>query len=898
VLRGRHSECETLDRLLRAVRSGESRVLVVRGESGVGKTALLAYAIESASDFRVVRAIGVESEMELAFAALHQLCAPMLDRLERLPGPQRDALGTAFGLRAGNAPDRFLVGLAVLSLLSGVAEEQPLMCSVDDAQWLDRASAQALTFVARRLLAESVAVVFATRAPSEEFKGLPELVVEGLGGGDARALLDSVLAGPLDDEVRERIVAETRGNPLALLELPRGLTSAELAGGFGLPDALPLSGRIEESFRRRLVGFPPETRRLLLVAAAEPVGEPVLMWRAAERLGLGIDAAAPATAAGLCEFGARVRFRHPLVRSAVKRAASPDERRRVHAALAAATDPAVDPDRRAWHRAEATPGPDEDVADELERSAGRAQARGGLGGAGAFFARGYELTLEPAQRAERALAAAHAKYEAGAPEAAVELLSAAEAGPLDELQRARLERLRARTAFITRRGSEAPLLLLGAAKRLEALDVGAARETHLEALWAAILAGRLGTGRGILEAADAARAAPAAPQPTRAIDLLLDGLATRFTEGYAAGVPALRRALSAFRGEREIRWLGVAARVAVDLWDDETWHALASRQVQLARDAGALSVLPMALNILVSSHMHAGEFSSAEALLEESDAITDATGSPRLVYGALTLPPWRGDEAQMSELVEVSLPGAVARGEGRAITGIEYASAVLHNGLGRYEDALTAARRAWEHDDLSFGPIVLPELIEAAARSGEYALAVDAVERLCEQTRLTATEWALGSEACSRALVSEGDAADDLYREAIERLGGCRGVVYLARAHLVYGEWLRRERRRLDARGQLRTAYDMFASMGAGGFAARAERELLATGETARRRTVERRDELTAQEAQIARLARDGLSNPEIGTRLFLSPRTIEYHLHKVFAKLDITSRNQLARAL
>ena len=898
MLRGRSAECAELDRLLEAVHSGQSAVLVLRGEAGIGKTALLSYAAERAEGCRVLRAVAVESEMELPFAGLQQLCAPLLAGLDRLPAPQQNALETAFGLSSGTPPDRFLVGLAALGLLSDMSQERPLLCSIDDAQWLDGVSAQLLAFVARRLHAEAVALLFATRGAGEEdaLNGLPELRLEGLPVADARELLLSVIAGRLDEPVADRIVAETRGNPLALLELPRRSTADELAGGFGLPGTLPR--RIEESFRQRVGRLPSDTQRLLLVAAAEPLGDPTLLGHAAALLGIGVGAASAAEADGLVEVGARVRFRHPLVRSAVYRAASVDERRAAHRALAEATDPEFDPDRRAWHRAHAAAGPDPDVAEELVRSAGRAQARGGLAAAAAFLERAAGLTLEPAQRAARALAAAEAKYEAGAPDAALELLSMAEGGPLDDLQRALLERLRARTVFTARRGSEAPLLLLKAAKGLELLDAQEARETHLEALWAAVLAGRLGAGEGISKAAEAARAAPPAPEPATAVDLLLDGLAIRFTEGYASAVPALKRAVTAFRGEEEIRWLGVAARLAVEVWDDEAWHALASRQVQLARDAGALSVLPMALNILVSSHTHAGELSSAEALLEESNAITEATGSPPLVYGALTLPPWRGDEAQMSTLVQGSLQDAIARGEGRAITGTEYATAVLHNGLGRYPEALAAARSASEHDDLSFGPIVLPELVEAAARMGAHELALAAVERISAQTQLTATEWALGTEARARALVSDGEAADDLYREAIDHLGGCRGATYLARAHLVYGEWLRRERRREEAREQLRTAFEMFSSMNADGFATRTERELLATGETVRKRSAETRGQLTAQEGQIAQLAREGLSNPEIGARLFISPRTVEYHLHKVFAKLEISSRNELQRVL
>jgi DNA-binding CsgD family transcriptional regulator len=904
VLQGRRDESETLDGLIEVVKAGRSRVLVVRGEPGVGKTALLDYVVERASGFQVVRAAGVESEMELPFAGLHRLCAPILDRLDRLPGPQREALGTAFGLRAGDAPDRLFVGLAVLGLLAEAAAQCPLICVVDDAQWLDRASAQALAFVARRLLAESVALVFAVREEEQELTGLPELVVEGLGHDDARALLRSVIAGRLDERVGDRIVAETRGNPLALLELPRGLTAAELAGGFGLPDSRPLSGRIEDSFQRRLDQLPARTRLLLLVAAVEPVGDPLLVWRAAELLGIGVDAAAPADAAGLCEFGARVRLRHPLVRSAVYRAASPEERRDAHRALAEATDPELDPDRRAWHRAQAAPGPDEDVAQELERSAGRAQSRGGLAAAAAFLERAAALTLDPARRAQRALEAAQAKHQAGAHEAALALLAIAQAGPLDELQCARVDVLRGQLAFAVNRGRDAPPLLLKAARRLEPLDAQLARDTYLDAFAAAIFAGRLADGGGVLEVAQAALAAPPASQPPSAADLLLDGLALRIAEGPAVGAPVLKRALSAFRShelsrEQATRWLWAACRAAAMLWDDETWDVLSASQVQLARDAGALSVLSMALGSRSVVHVFAGELAAAESLVEEVKAVTEATGSHLAPYGALALAAWRGRRADASELLDASKREMSARGDGLGVTVIHQTSAVLLNGLGSYEDAWAAAERAIEHrQDLGASTAALPELIEAATRSGRPDRAAAALERLAETTSTSGTDWALGIEARSRALLADGVTAESFYREAIERLARTRLRGEHARAHLLYGEWLRRERRRRDAREQLRTAHELFTAMGIEAFAARAAREMLATGETARKRTVETRDQLTAREGQIARLARDGLSNTEIGARLFLSPRTVEYHLTRIYAKLQISSRHQLDRAL
>ena len=909
-LRGRGHECGALDRLLEDVHSGRSRVLVLRGEAGVGKSALLDYLVAKASDCRVARAVGVESEMELAFAGVHQLCAPMLSHRERLPPPQRHALETAFGLSTGAAADRFLVGLAVLSLLSEAAEARPLICVVDDAQWLDQASAQVLGFVARRLLAESVALVFAVRDSREdnELGNLPVMVIEGLSDADARALLNSVIQGKLDDRVRDRVVAESNGNPLALLELPKGLSAAELAGGFRSPDARPVSSLIEQSFLRRVRSLPAESRRLLLAAAAEPVGDVILLRRASETLGIGTDAAAPAVTDGLVDVGARVRFRHPLARSAAYRAATTRERQEVHRALAAATDPAVDPDRRAWHLAQAAIGPDETVASELERSADRAQSRGGIAAAAAFLERATDLTPDPAHRVARALAAAQAKFEAGAARAAYELLAIAEIGPLDDLQRARLARMRAHIVFTQRRGSDAPSLLLDAAKRLEAFRPDLARETYVEALGAEIFVGRLGA-REAVRVAEAARAAPPGPNPLRPTDLLLDGLATRFADGYAAGVEPLKRALRSFREHAArtkdgvIHWLWTACPVApepiaADLWDDESWHELATQAVRLARDAGALATLPIALSYRAAVDVHAGDFAAASALIHEADSITEATGNAPLRYTSLTLLAWRGSEDSAVRLIESSVKEATARGEGRALGLAGYATAVLYNGLGRYDAALAGAKQACGHDDLGFFGWSLIELVEAGVRSGDRDAAADALRQLDERARAAGTDWALGVLARSKALLEHGRSADAFYREALTRLERCRIVVQLARAHLVYGEWLRRENRRVDAREQLRLAYDMLISMGAHAFAERARGELAATGETVRKRAIESREELTPQEVLVARLAAQGRTNPEIGAQLFISPRTAEYHLHKVFTKLGISSRRSLRDAI
>jgi DNA-binding CsgD family transcriptional regulator len=905
MLRGRQDECAVLDGLLRDVRGGRSGALVVRGEAGIGKTALLEYAIESASDLTIARAVGVESEMELPFAALHQLCAPLPGQLDRLPDPQRDALATTFGVSAGAPPDRFLVGLTFLSVLSEAADERPLVCVVDDAQWLDKASAQTLAFVARRLLAESVVLLFAAREPSDDFTGLPELVVEGVRDADARKLLSAVIPGRLDKQVANQLVAETRGNPLALLELPRGLSAAELAGGFGLPGALSLSGRIEEKFLERLGRLPTDTQRLLLVAAAEPLGDPALLWRAADRLGLVDAVIEPAESVGLIEIGRRARFRHPLVRSAIYRAATPEERRQVHRALAEATDAHLDPDRRAWHLAEGAAGLDEDAAAELERAAGRAQARGGLAAAAAFLERAAALTPAPSRRAQRALAAAQTKFEAGALDDALALLATAGTGVLDDLQRARVQLLRAQIAFASRHGSDAPPLLLEAARELEAVDPTLARATYLEALSAAMFAGRLARGGGVVEVSEAALVGPPPPRPPRPSDLLLQGLAVRFTDGPAASAPLLKEALGAFRAAtvlppEEARWLWFASWIALHLSDDEAWTVLSTRHLDLVREAGALTALPFVLTNRSSVYAFFGQLGEAEAYEEELRAASEATGIATVPYGALALAALRGREVEFSQLIRTSVKEAQARGEGLALTFTEFLGGTLYNGLGRYGDALAAVgqpERYWKEGAAMWALI---ELIEAAVRSGQPELANGALERIVETTSANGTNWALGTEARCRALLSEGDGAetDVLYREAIERYGSATIHVALARVHLLYGEWLRRKRRRVDARERLRTAFEMFNAMGIEAFAGRAERELLATGERVGKRNVETQDELTAQETQIARLARDGLSNPEIGERLFISPHTVAYHLRKVFSKLDLTSRGQLDRAL
>jgi DNA-binding CsgD family transcriptional regulator len=902
---GRTGELEILRRLIAKARSGRSAVLVVRGEPGIGKTELLRNLTAEASGFWVARVAGVESEMELPFAGLYQLCAPMLGRLGSLAEPQRRGLSVAFGLASGESPDRFLVALATLSLMAEAAEEQPMLCVVDDAQWLDQASAQVLGFVGRRLLAEPIALVFAIRTPGpgdlapDHLAGLPELRLGGLDDQSARALLATVASGPLDESVRTRILEETHGHPLALLELYRARSPAELAGGFALPDARDLPERIEFRYAALLAGLPEDVQRLVLLAAADPVGDPALILRAARLLGLDTGTVNLAAAADLLRFGGHVRFRHPLVRSAAYRAAAAEDRRAVHEALAAATDAQSDPDRRAWHRAHAAAGPDEAVAQELISSAGRALHRGGVAAAAAFWERAVALTPDPGERAARALTAAEAKYAAGDFAAAQALLVTAELGPLGELGRARVQRMRAQIAFALRRGGDAPPLMLQAARRLQSLDAELAQQTYLEAMVAAIYAGRLARGQDANEVARAARSATAGPRGPES-RLLIHGLSVRLADGYAAAAPALKEALRRYRAQpQELDWLSVSYNmIAMDLWDDEAWFELADRQVRLARANGTLSWLPFALDYLAEIHVQAGQLSKAAALLMERERVDQGTREATLPYVPLLLAAWRGDAQGAAHLAGEMTRDAADRGEGGALTYADYARAVLGNGLGDYPSAARAADAASAANEIVISPWALYELVEAAARSDQHDRARAAADQLSELAAASGSDWARGAAARSRALVSGGPAAEAGYREAIELLGRTRMATHLARAHLVYGEWLRRENRRIDARGQLRSAFEALASMGVEAFAERARRELQATGEKVRKRDEDTRADLTPQEEEIARLADEGRTNQEIGAQLFIGRRTVEWHLSKVFAKLGISSRRELEQAL
>ncbi|MGW3664708.1 helix-turn-helix transcriptional regulator [Streptomyces sp. NPDC005141] len=909
-LRGRTDQLVALEQTLAAAQAGNGTVLVLRGEAGIGKTSLLHYAATHAIGFHTVGVSGIESEMALPYASLQQMCAPILDGLHDLPAPQREALSVAFGLLAGKTANRFLVSLAVLDLLATAAEDHPLVCLIDDAQWLDETSMQVLAFVARRLEDTSVALIFALQEPGDDqTAGLPQLPVGGLSEPDARALLSSAVGVPLDPLVRDQIVAEAHGNPTALLHLPHTLAPIELAGGFWLPRTHSLDSVLENAFHQQFRLLPQDSQQLLQTAAAEPTGDVGLLFRAAAAQGIAVAAAAvPAEASGLVEFGIRVCFHHLLVRSAIYRKMPAPNRRAVHRALAEATDLDLDPDRRAWHRAHAANQPDESVATDLERSVGRAQRRGGVAATASFLRRSAELTPNPERRSTRALAAARVEIDAGGVDQAHTLLAAAEAGPLDALQHARLERMRARLDFSQTRGSTAPPLLLESARRLASLDPDSARDTLLEAVGAATFAGRLNEERVQEEVVAAVRAGPSSVMP-RTVDVLLDSVAGLSIDGYPACAEDLKRALHAVRQEQEPAVLedrpcfGLASSLipgslALELWDDEAWEELAAGAVKGARAAGRLAILPIALNDQACFHIYAGEFDTAAAEIAEATAISAVTGNPAVIHASLVLGGWKAQQPQGLDLVETTVKEASVRGEGRALGLAEYATAVQYNGLGRYDAALVAATSACRYEDLGTYGWALVELIEAACRSDQPATAAAALAELAERTRAGGTAWARGTEACSQALLSDGRAAESLYQEAIEAFGHCRIAIQLARARLLYGEWLRRENRRQESRAHLRSAYEAFSQAGADCFAERARRELSATGDSARTRTAGADLELTSQETQIARLAEEGNTNAEIANQLFISPRTVEWHLGNVFAKLGVSSRRHLHTAM
>ena len=911
VLVGRPAEREVLGGLLAKAAEGYSGALVLRGEAGVGKTALLGdtLAAAAADGMQTARLTGVEAETQLGYAGLHRFLLPFADDVERLPVPQRDALRSTFGLVAGPPADRFLVALAVLTLLAEVASAVPLVCVVDDVQWLDPESAVMLGFVARRLLAERVVLLFAVREPAGQVSalaGLPELAIGGLDTDAALELLASLAPGRLSSAVGARIAAETGGNPLALTEVARELSPAQLAGAEALPEPLPAGGSLEHVFGRRVARLPREARMLLAVAAAEPAASQAVVWRAAAQLGIDPDAAVAADLGGLAEIGPQVQFQHPLVRSVVYYATPLRQRRLIHRALAAVSD-GSEPDRVAWHLGMAASGPDDAVAARLEQAAGRVRDRGGYAATVTFLSRAANLSADRGQRARRLLAAAEAALIAGRPVQAGALLE--EATPLlgDPLARAQVRRLDGTIRFALGQAAEAPAILLEAARALASADTRGARETLLEAFDAALFTGWSASRAVLAEIARVARAIPAAAgSEESAIGLLLDGFTARAVAGYPASVPPLRRAIAMIRAgdltpADELRGLRLGCVAADDLFDDHAQHALANRWVQLARDRGALTALPVALNNQGAFEVSAGRFDVARACFAERLEISAATGNPGVVGTAGVAEvyelAWCGRDTDARRVAAAVAREAAGGGRGAQSVWAQYCLVVLELGLGNYQAALHCVLGVQE-DDAPFSAIVLHDLVEAAARCGETRLAEAALGRLAERAAAAGTPRAFGLLARSKALLAGDDDAEHLYTEAIAHLEQCLARPQLARAYLVYGEWLRRQHRRRDARQQLRTAHEMFTSMGAEAFAERARVELLATGERARSRTVPAAEEFTPQEAQIARLVSEGQSNRDIAAQLFLSPSTVDYHLRKVFRKTGVTSRTQLARVM
>jgi DNA-binding NarL/FixJ family response regulator len=884
--------------VLTHARDGQSAVLVLGGEPGIGKTALVRYAARQASGFQVAHVEGVQAEMELPFSGIHGLCAPLLDALEQLPEPQQNALRVALGQASGDAPDKFRVAVAVLNLLAGSAAERPLLCLVDDAQWLDAASAQVLGFVARRLRAEPMAMIFALREPAtiRALDGLTRLPIAGLAESDARVLLSRAVPGRLDERVRDRIIGETRGNPLALVQLSQGMKQAERAGGFVPPTTGDLPSRMEERYLRRVAALPEPTQRLILLAAAEPLGDAALLWRAADGLSIEQETLAPATAAGLLEIDDHVRFHHPLLRSAVYRAAQPEERRRVHAALAAASDPEVSADSRAWHQGLAAPEPEEAVAAELERCAGRAQSRGGLVAAAALLERAAALTPDPRRQAERALDAAVLSFQVGDFEMALRLLATASSGPLDDLQRARAALLRGQAALVSSYGSEAGPLLLQAARQLEPLDLSFARRAYLTAWAAAVTAGRLGEAGMLLEVSCAIRALPPLPPEPAPLDLVIDALAMLVTDGVGSAMPTLQRAgraLIELPIEDVLRWGWITPSVRSTIWDDDAL-AVYERHARLVREAGALAELPIHLQALAIEIAWRGDLSGARQLIAEAESISESIGNTVPPFALLRVLALEGRETEALPLIRRATEEGIQQGQGNAVMVAHWAAAVLYNGLARYEEAAAAA-------DEVVANALLPhlsmwarcELIEAAAHLESDEMARKALDDLVATTQPANSYLALGIEARCRALLANED-AEELYRTAIEELNRAKNLTEQARAHLVFGEWLRGQGRGREAREQLRSAEDMFVEIGMEAFAERARLELVAAGARPRTRPLEPGQELTPQEAQIARLAQQGLTNAQIGTELFLSARTVEWHLHKAFGKLGIDSRGAL----
>ena len=909
VLVGRSGACGALDELVEAIRHGLSRSLVILGDPGIGKTRLLEYAAQAAGGVRTVRIAGLESELRLGFAALHRMLVPFLDRVGLLPAPQRAALDSAFGLAAGPPADRFLVSMSVLTLVAEIAAEQPLIWLVDDAHWVDRESLGVFGFVGRRLQADSTGLLFCAREASPglaALDGLPTLRLSGLEPAAARTLLAATVSEPLNARVAARIIDETGGNPLALRELAMHLTPDQLAGRSPLPPRLPVGRLLQGHFLGQARMLPPATGTWLLLASAASGDDPAALWRAAALLGLEPDVADPAVAQDIVSVDPRVAFRHPLIRSAVYDGARPGDRRRVHEALASIAGQDGNPDEAAWHRAAATVVPDEDVAAALERSAARAERRGGYVAQATFLARAAELTPDPRDRAVRLLTAAQAHLVAGDGALAEAMLDVAAPRLAEAGLHVAAQRLRASIAVFFSRHKDAPGLLLDSVAAVDPPDAPLIRAMLFEALQAALVARQYTVGTTPVEVARAALQAPRDPAlDATATGLLLDGFATRIAVGYPEAVPLLRAAVEAFSTSDQATPAGIPATILVqfaadDLWDDQGRRAIFLRAETVQRRHGALGALRVILAGLCTSELWAGRLAEAEARYFEAAEISALIGipAPASTGVLLDLRAWQGREAESRALAATTEKWGEERGAPVlgffALIGLT----VLELSLGRYAEALSWGLRIYDGDPPGFGNRVLPEIVEAGARAGDHRAARAALDRLADRATASGTPWALGMLARSRALLAPNSGAEALYREAIAHLTRTSVRTELARAHLLYGEWLRRQKRRSQAGAQLRTAYRMLDGMGAAGFARRTRAELLAVGGHLPRPAELAGPDLTPQETQIARLAAAGVTNAEIATRLFVTTSTVEYHLSKVFRKLSISSRRQLAAAL
>ena len=907
-LLGRQGERDAIDERLAAVRDGLSGVLMMTGEPGIGKTRLLEYAAAAAADLTVIWLTGVESETQLGFGALHRLLRPFLDRVPGLPAPQRDALCAAFGLSGSEPPDRYLIGLATLTMLSGVAADQPLLCLVDDVHWLDRESAEALAFTAGRLHADSLAFIFSARPEAAGKAAFAALPVHRLGGMeplDARALIALGVEGFLDPIVADRLIAGTGGNPLALIELTVQLSPEQLAGVAPLPDRLPVSRTMDAHFRSAIGALPADTRTLLLLMAAAPADDSPLIWRAAGSLGLSARAADAAVERGIVTRGPRPAFRHPLIRSAVYADADPGQRRQVHAALAAACDCVGDAERSAWHRAEAAAGTDDRVAAELEAAAELARARGGYSGQALFLSRAAELTSVPERRAERLLAAADAHLISGDPAAAETLLDMAAAHLNDPVPRARALRTRAVVEMFHVRVANVPAMLMDAVAELGDQDRGMTWELLFEAMHAALMAQDRASGTTLSDVAKATAAAWHDPDaPDWSADLIMEGLARRVAEGHEKAAPVLRRALARLRGAVELKESGIPLAVLVslatdELWDIESRRELADRLGAADRGQGALYALGMTLLVAAQAEIVAGRFAEADACYAQADDFFAATGFPADgVVNRAYLLAWSGREDEL----RVALAGienlADSFGHGLMLEMGLHALAILDLGAGRYQSALDHALSIFRHDPPGVGNLVLPLIVEAGVRVGQHEAASAALARMAERAHAAGTPWGLGLLARCQALMSADENAEARYRDSVELLSQVPVALDLAHTRLLFGEWLRRRKRRREARWHLRAAHQLFGSCGAAAFAERARAELLATGEQVRKRTVPAPSDLTPQERQVAILAAGGSTNAEIASRLFVTVSTVEFHLNKVFRKLGISSRRQIESRL